>query len=60
MQNVLGRMWREVVCPDWRNSVGVCLHRMRYTKRNFSKESKYVGQGWSPRAPEYYARLLLF
>jgi len=60
MQDVLGRMWREVVCPDLRNSPGICLHRMRYIKRNFSQESKSLVQGWSPGAPEYYARLLLF
>jgi hypothetical protein len=60
MQNVLGRMWREVVCPDLRNSPGVCLHRMRYNKRNLSQESESLGQGWSPGAPEYYAILLPF
>ena len=60
MQKVLGRMWREVVSPDLRNSPGVCIHRTRYTKRNFSQGSESLGQGWSPGAPEYCARLLPF
>ena len=60
MQNILGRMWQEVVCPDLMNSPGVCLHTMRYTKRNFSQKSKSLGQDWSPGAPEYYAKLLPF
>jgi hypothetical protein len=59
MQKFLEMMWKEVVCPNLRNCPDICLHRMRYTKRNFSQESKYLGQGWSPEAPEYYARVLL-
>ena len=46
--------------PDLRNSPGVCIHRSRYTERNFSQGSESLGQGWSPGAPEYCARLLPF
>jgi hypothetical protein len=49
MRNVLGRMWREVVSFDLRNSPDVFLHGMRYTKRNLSQESKSLGQVWSSR-----------
>jgi hypothetical protein len=59
MQKVLEMMWKEVGCPNLRNSLDICLHEVRYTKRNFSQESKSLGQGWSLEAPEYYARVLL-
>jgi hypothetical protein len=58
MQKVSEMMWKEVVCPNLRNSSGICLHKMRYTKRNVSQESRSLGQGWSPGALEYYARVL--
>jgi hypothetical protein len=45
---------------SWFEELSCCLYRMRCTKRNLSQESKSLGQGWSPGAPDYYARLLSF
>ena len=58
MQNDLDRMWKEVVCINYRYSPAICLERMN-TMKNFSQESKCLVQGLSPGSLEYYARQLL-
>lgn len=37
MQHDVDRMWKEVVCPNFRYSPAICLERLRYTMRNFSQ-----------------------